>query len=162
MTGGRPGWGWERCRSSGPSGGKTAVAGDGRVSRRLGGRTVAAFDRCCFSRTRGPIRWLQLDGVSRANARTEKIPQRHENFFMTVSLSHFASFGFRVEGGVRSGGFPTPTHTGGLKVPPPTTPALPGPSECDRGEEGDKNVPPPGGHVFKGVGVFIPPLTRGD
>ncbi len=50
----------------------------------------------------------------------------------------------------RSGGFPTPTPTGGLKVPPPIrpTPAPPGPSESNRGEEGDKNVPPPGGHGF--------------
>ena len=39
---------------------------------------------------------------------------------------------------LRSGSFPTPTHSGGLKVPPP--------------------VP----HVFEGVGVFLPPLPRGD
>ncbi len=45
----------------------------------------------------------------------------------------------------RSGGFPTPTPTGGLKVPPPIrpTPAPPETSEGNRGEEGDKNVPPP-------------------
>ncbi len=53
----------------------------------------------------------------------------------------------------RSGGFPTPTLTGGLKVPPPirATPAPPGPSEGNRGEEGGKNVPPPGGQVFSEV-----------
>ncbi len=65
----------------------------------------------------------------------------------------------------RSGGFPTPTPSGGLKVPPPIrpTPAPPEPSEGNRGEEGDKNVPPPRvPHVFEGVGVFLPPLPRGD
>ncbi len=35
-------------------------------------------------------------------------------------------------------------------VPPPIrpTPAPPGPSESNRGEEGDKNVPPPGAPCF--------------
>ncbi len=50
----------------------------------------------------------------------------------------------------RSGGFPTPTPSGGLKVPPPIrpTPVPPGPSESNGGEEGDKNVPPPGAPCF--------------
>ena len=56
----------------------------------------------------------------------------------------------------RSGGFPTPTPSGGLKVPPPirATPAPPGPSESNRREEGDKNVPPPGAPWFS--------QTKGD
>ncbi len=71
----------------------------------------------------------------------------------------------------RSGGFPTPTLTGGLKVPPPirATPAPPGPSEGNRGEEGGKNVPPPGGKFSQKRGFSyprtvaatrIPPLIR--
>ena len=56
----------------------------------------------------------------------------------------------------RSGGFPTPTPSGGLKVPPPIrpTPAPPGPSESNRREEGDKNVPPSGAPWFS--------QTKGD
>ena len=83
MTGGRLSCGCKRCKSSGPNGGSAAVAGGGRLSCRLGVRTVAAarsahdaFDRCWLSRTNGPSRWPQANCASRANARTKKIPER--------------------------------------------------------------------------------------
>ncbi len=64
---------------------------------------------------------------------------------------------------LRSGGFPTPTLTGGLKVPPPIrpTPALTGPSEGNRNEEGDRNVPPPGAPCFRRSGGFPTPTLTG-
>ena len=106
MTGGRPSCGCKRCKSSGPNGGSATVAGGGRLSCRLGARTVAAarsaddaFDRCWLSRTSGPIRWPQAGCASRANARTKKIPERRntsdtmeltlpaESFISSLSLS---------------------------------------------------------------------------
>ena len=158
MTGGRPCCGCKRCKSSGPSGGKTAVAGDGRLSRRLGGRTGAAFDRCCFSRTSGPIRWLQLDGVSRANARTEKIPQGHKNFFMTLSFSHFASFVFRVGGWGKEWGFSYPHSHGGTKSPPsyPPDSGHTGAQRLQPWRRGGQECPPSGGPCSKEWGFSYP------
>ena len=84
MTGGWPSCGCKSCKSSGPNGGRAATAGEGRLSRRLGGWTAAAVlsadeasDRCWLSLTSGPSRWPQAGCTSRANVRTKKIPERH-------------------------------------------------------------------------------------
>ncbi len=54
-------------------------------------------------------------------------------------------------------GFSYPHSHGGTKSPPsyPPNSGPPGPSESNRGEEGDRNVPPPGAPCLskKGVGA---------
>ena len=62
------------------------------------------------------------------------------------------------------GVFLPPLPRGDWKVPPPIhpTPTPPEPSETNRGEEGDKNVPPPGAPCFRRSGGFPTPTpSRG-
>ncbi len=79
----------------------------------------------------------------------------------------------------RSGGFPTPTPTGGLESPLLSAQLRPhrGPAKATAAKRGTRMSPLRGGQVFseapppapvrrnpasKGVGVFLPPLSRGD
>ena len=61
------------------------------------------------------------------------------------------------------GVFLPPLPRGDWKVPPPIrpTPAPPEPSESNRGEEGDKNVPPPGAPCFSKEWGFSYPHSLG-